>query len=66
MATVMLQITASAGLDRCPGDNPWKFRNDVFVWGTEIFLRSVKPIGNEKEWWVLHYGVVYKLNLEFG
>ena len=25
-------------------------------------MRSVKPIGNEKEWWVSHYGVAYKLN----
>ena len=26
-------------------------------------MRSAKLIGNEKEWWVSHYGVVYKLNL---
>ena len=52
----------SAEHSRCNGDNPWKFRNDVTVWGTKIVLRSVKPIGNGKEWWASHYGVVYKLN----
>ena len=41
----------SAGHGRCHGDNPWKFRNDVIVWGTEIVLRSIKCIGNEKESW---------------
>ena len=53
----------SAGHGLCHGDNLWKFPNDVIVWGTTIILRSVKPIGNEKEWWVSHYGVVYKPNL---
>ena len=28
----------------------------------KIALRSVKPIGNKKEWWASHYGVVYELN----
>ena len=51
----------SAGHGRCHEDNPWKFTNNVIVWGTNIILRSVKPIGNEKKWWVSHYGVVYKL-----
>ena len=31
-------------------DNLWKFRNDVIVWGTKIFLRPVKPIWNEEDW----------------
>ena len=53
----------SAGHGRCYGDNPSKFRNDVIVLGTKIVLSSVKPIGNEKEWWASHHGVVYKLNL---
>ena len=53
----------SAGHGRWHSDNPWKFRNDVFVWVTKIVLCSVKLIGNENEWWASHYDVVYKLNL---
>ena len=40
------------------GDNPWKFLNRVTVKGTKIVLCPVKLIGNEKEWWVSHYGIV--------
>ena len=54
---------ASAGHGRSHGDNPWKFRYDVSVWGIEVLLSFVKAIGNEKESWVSHYGVVYKVNL---
>ena len=37
MATVTLQVTAvSDGHGRCHGDNPWKFRNDLIVWGIRI------------------------------
>ena len=53
----------SAGHGQCHGDHPWQFPNDVIVWGTKIIQRSVKLIGNEKERWVSHYCVVYKLNL---
>ena len=52
----------STGHGWCHGDNPWKFHNDVVVQGTKIVWRSVKPIGNEKEWWATHYGVVYQIN----
>ena len=52
----------STGHGWCHGDNPWKFRNDVIVYGTKIVLRLVKPIGNEKKWWISYYGVAYKLN----
>ena len=53
MATVNLQRLpqdVSAAHDRCHGDKPWQFRDDMIVWGTKIVLRYVKP------------GVVYKLN----
>ena len=55
MATVTLQRLpqdVSAAHDRCHGDKPWQFCNDMIVYGTKIVLRSVKPIG-----------VAYKLNL---
>ena len=52
----------SAGHGWCHGDKQWKFSNDEIVWGSQIFKRSVKPIGNEKWWRVSYYDVVYKLN----
>ena len=39
-------------------DNPWKFHNHVIIWGTKIVLRSVKPIGIEKESDGLHMMVL--------
>ena len=52
----------SAGMAGDHGDNPWKFRNYVMIYWAEIVLRSAKSTGNEKEWWVSHYGVVFLLN----
>ena len=49
-----MPVLAEHGL--CHDDNPWK-------WWTKIVLCSVKPIGNEQEWWDSHCGVLYKLNL---
>ena len=39
--------------------------SSVMIWsfkGPKLFLRSAKPIGNEKQWWASHDGVVYHLN----
>ena len=52
---------AVLGMASYHGDKPWKFRNHVIVWGTIIVWRSVKPFGNEIEWWISNCGVVFKL-----
>ena len=52
-----LPQNVSNGHGWCHGDNQWRFRNDVIIWGTKIVLRSVNPLRNAKERWASHYRV---------